>query len=232
MTAVVHRPPRRGPAALPLRISLPALALAAVLCGCAPLPQIVVLEDPLAAEEHIALGVAYERRGELAPAAREYERALRKDGSAFRARLNLGNVRLAQERCDEARAEYLRALVLHPGDPEATNNLAWAAICAGDGFAEALRLLDAVLAARESAGAPPDGLTPVLLDTRGVLLVRLGRRAEAEEAFARAESACLGAGTEVAAVKTASVDAPPPCPETVLSEIRAHRKDLQVPSSP
>jgi tetratricopeptide (TPR) repeat protein len=209
-----------------------ALALAALLCGCAPLPQIIVLEDPLTAEEHVALGVAHERRGELEPAAREYERALKQDGDSFRARLNLGNVRLAGRQCEQARANYLEALAVQPADPEATNNLAWAAICAGDGLEEALARLDAVLAAREGADAAPAGLTPALLDTRGVLLGRLGRRAEAEAALAQAEAACLAAGTEAATVKTADLAAPPPCPETVLSEIRAHRADLHVPPSP
>jgi len=205
-----------------------ALALATTAGGCASLPQVVVLEDPLSAEEHVALGVAYERRGELEPAAREYERALKKDRSSFRARLNLGNVRLAEKRYGDARAEYLKALELRLADPEATNNLAWAAILSGDEREEALRRLDAVLAARASAAPPEDGLTPVLLDTRGVLLGRLGRRAEAVAALAQAEDTCLAAGAAPAPAQAAGAPGPSaPCPASVLEEIRAHREELR-----
>ena len=199
--------------------------------GCGRVPRIIVLEDPLSADEHVALGVAYERKGELAAAAREYERALKRDGKSFRARVNLGNVRLAQKEYGEAREEYLEALALRPADPEATNNLAWAAILSGDGLEEALRRLDTVLAARESSPPPVDGLTPSLLDTRGVLLTRLARFAEAESAFARAEAACLSPdnppGTGVPSLS-------PGCPEPVLREIRAHREALRtsLPSPP
>jgi tetratricopeptide (TPR) repeat protein len=219
---------RRAARAIPGALLLPTLALAAGLCGCASLPRIVVLEDPLSAEEHVALGVAYERRGEMEPAAREYERALKKDRSSFRARLNLGNVRLAEKRHADARAAYLKALELRPSDPEATNNLAWTAILSGDGRAEALRRLDAVLAVREASVPSTDGLTPVLLDTRGVLLGRLGRRAEAEAALAQAEDACRAAGAAPAPAQAAGAPNPSaPCPASVLEEIRAHREELR-----
>lgn len=193
--------------------------------GCGRVPRIIVLEDPLSADEHVALGVAYERKGELGLAAREYERALKKDRKSFRARLNLGNVRLAEKRFDDARKEYMEALSLRPADAEATNNLAWAAILSGSGLEDALRRLTAAVSARDALSPPPaDGLTPSLLDTQGVLHARLGRAAEAEADFARAESACL--------------QAPPPpgggvpgagagCAEDVLREIRAHRDELR-----
>jgi len=203
---------------------LAVLLLPVAFAGCGRLPKIIVLEDPLSAEEHVTLGVAYERKGELAPAAREYERALKKDGKSFRARLNLGNVRLAEKRYGEARGEYLEALSLRPADPEATNNLAWAAILSGNDREEALRRVDAVLAAREAHPPPADGLTPSLLDTRGVLLTRLERFAEAESAFARAEAACLASG---ALPGTGGPSPPPGCPESVLLEIRAHREELR-----
>jgi Flp pilus assembly protein TadD len=208
----------RGRRAAPL---LPALALAAVT-ACSHLPKIIVLEDPLTADEHVTLGVSYERRGELGPAAREYEKALRKDRTSFRAHLNLGNVRLSEKRYEAARAEYLRALELRPADAEATNNLAWVAILSGSGREEALRRLEALVAARNATSPQADGLTPVLLDTRGVLLDRLGRRPEADTAFAQAEAACLALGVP------AGPDAPTArCPDAVLEEIRKHREELR-----
>lgn len=202
---------------------LAVLLLAAALAGCGRVPKIIVLEDPLSADERVALGVAYERKGELGPAAREYGRALKKDGKSFRARLNLGNVRLAEKRYGEARREYLEALSLRPADPEATNNLAWAAIHSGNDREEALRRVDAVLAAREVHPPPADGLTPSLLDTRGVLLTRMARFAEAESAFERAEAACLAPG---GLPGTGGSSPSPACPESVLLEIRTHREEL------
>jgi len=202
------------------------LLLAVAIAGCGRLPKIIVLEDPLSADEHVTLGVAYERKGELAPAAREYERALKKDGTSFRARVNLGNVLLAEERYGEAREEYMKALALRPADPEATNNLAWAAILSGNDLEEALRRMDAALAAREEHNPPTDGLAPTLLDTRGVLLARLGRSAEAEAAFARAEEACLASGNPSGPGEPGPAGG---CPETLLREIRRHREEARTP---
>jgi Flp pilus assembly protein TadD len=169
-------------------------------------PRIIVLEDPLSADEHVALGVSYERKGDLGPAAREYGRALAKDPSSFPARFNLGNVRLAEKRYDAAREEYLKALELRPGDPEAANNLAWAAILSGSGREDALRRMEAVLsdAARR---------TPALLDTLGVLLGGLSRPDEADKAFAEALSRCVAGG--------------PDCAEAVRAEILEHRDALR-----
>jgi len=179
--------------------------------GCAHLPKIIVLEDPLSADEHVTLGVAYEHKGDLALAAREYERALAKDKASYQARVNLGNVRLAEKRYDKARKEYLTALGLRPGDPEATNNLVWAAILSGRGREDALRRMEAVM-------TTPAHRTPPLLDTLGVLLGELARPAEAEAAFAEAELRCG--------------EQDPSCTEEVRRELREHREALRVRGLP
>lgn len=208
-------PPRDAPLGL-----LGAALLCALLfgpAGCAHLPKIIVLEDPLSATEHVALGVSYEHNGELALAAREYERALAKDKACFQARVNLGNVRLAEKRFDRAREAYLAALALRPGDPEATNNLCWAAILSGKGLDDALARMQAVLSV-------PAQRTPPLLDTLGVLLGELTRPAEAEAVFAEAEARCA--------------QRDPACTEAVRQELEAHREALRArlpsagPSSP
>jgi tetratricopeptide (TPR) repeat protein len=174
--------------------------------GCGHVPKIIVLEDPLSADEHVALGVAYEEKGEFELAAREYERALKKDGSSFHARVNLGNVRLAEKRYDDAREEYIKALDLRPGEPGATNNLAWAAILSGTGLEDALRRMKAVLSV-------PAQRSPPLLDTLGVLLGKLFRETEAEAAFAEGLGLC-GAGD-------------PACTENVRKELREHAEALR-----
>ena len=195
---------------------LPLLLLLLLAGGCSRIPKIIVLEDPLTAAEHVDLGVAYERKGELDLAQREYERALLKDRKFFRARLNLGNIFLAKKEYRKAREEYLQALKLRPGDAEATNNLSWAAIFSGEGIDEALGRMESVV-------SRPGGRSATLLDTLGVLRMNANRPGPAEEAFAQAEALCRQAG----AAPKEGVDGEGPCPEDVLREIEDHRRELR-----
>jgi len=195
---------------------LPFLIVLLLAGGCSRIPKLIVLEDPLTAAEHVDLGVAYERKGELDLALREYERALRKDGKFYRARVNLGNVYLAKKEYGKARAEYLQALELRPGDAEGTNNLSWAAIFSGEGIEEALTRMESVVSA-------PGGRQPIFLDTLGVLRMRANQPVEAEEAFALAESLCRQAG----AAPREGVNNEAPCAEEVLREIEDHRRELR-----
>jgi len=190
--------------AWPRPILAPLLLVLLLAGGCSRLPRIIVLEDPLTAAEHLDLGVAYERKGELDLARREYERALRKDRMLYRARVNLGNIFLTKKEYEKARKEYLAALELRPGDAEATNNLSWAAIFSGEGIDEALARMESVVSAppvSPAAGVPQQrearngaGRAPVFLDTLGVLRMRANLPGPAEEAFALAEALCGQAG--------------------------------------
>jgi len=184
--------------------------------GCSRIPKIIVLEDPLTAAEHVELGVAYERKGELDLARREYDRALAKDRKFFRARVNLGNVFLAKKEYGKAREEYLRALELKPGDAEATNNLSWAAIFSGEEIDDALARMEPVVSG-------PGGRRPVLLDTLGVLRMRTNRPAAAEDAFAQADALCRQAG----AAPGEGVNGVAPCTVEVRREIEDHRAELR-----
>jgi Tfp pilus assembly protein PilF len=196
--------------------ALPLLLVLLLAAGCSRVPKIIVLEDPLTAAEHVELGVAYERKGELDLARREYEAALRKDGKRFQARVNLGNVRLARKEYEQAREEYLRALEVRPGDAEATNNLAWAALSSGEGIDDALARMEAVVAG-------PGGRRAELLDTLGVLRMRANRPESAAEAFALAEMLCGRSGD----APRGEDQAGPPCPEGVRREIGEHRLELR-----
>ncbi len=190
---------------------LAALLLAVLLAwGCSRVPKIIVLHDPLSAEEHIELGLAYERKGELDPAGREYEKALRKDPGSFRARVNLGNVRLAAKDYGRAREEYHKALVLRPNDAEAANNLAWADILSGGDVGESLARMEAVL-------SPPGVRSATLYDTLGVLRMHAGSPEAAAEAFDAAEKICTEAAPST---KEA-------CSPELLKEIGDHRRELR-----
>ena len=214
---------------------LPLLLVLLLAGGCSRIPKIIVLEDPLTAAEHVDLGVAYERKGELDLAQREYERALQKDRKFFRARLNLGNIFLAKKEYGKAREEYLRALELRPGDAEATNNLSWAAIFSGKGIDDALARMESVVTvplatpiggtppARSSKWGGPGGRQPTLLDTLGVLRMNANRPGPAEEAFAMAEKLCR----EATVAPKEGLKEEAPCPAEVLKEIEDHRKELR-----
>jgi Tfp pilus assembly protein PilF len=195
---------------------LPFLLVLLPAGGCSRIPKIIVLTDPLTAAEHVELGVAYERKGELDLARREYERALLKDGKFYRARLNLGNIFLAKKEYGRAREEYLLALELRPGDAEAANNLSWAAISSGEGIDEALVRMESVVSG-------PAGRRPTYLDTLGVLRMRANRPGPAEEAFSLADALCRQAGS----APREGVNGEAPCPEEVLREIEDHRGELR-----
>jgi tetratricopeptide (TPR) repeat protein len=214
---------------------VPLLLVLLLAGGCSRIPKIIILSDPLTAAEHVELGVAYERKGELDLARREYERALRKDRKFHRARVNLGNIFLAKKEYGKAREEYLLALELRPGDAESANNLSWAAIFSGEGIDEALARMESVVSAplatpiggtppaRSSKWGGPRGRQPALLDTLGVLRMRANRPVAAEEAFTLADTLCRQAG----AAPREGVNGDAPCPEDVLREIEDHRRELR-----
>jgi tetratricopeptide (TPR) repeat protein len=94
--------------------------LVVVLASCS-LPRIAILHDPLSPEEHVNLGVAYEKRGELDAALKEYKAAAKQMPLAH---LYMGNVYFQQEQMTKARKAYEKAID-KTESAEAYNNLAW-----------------------------------------------------------------------------------------------------------
>jgi tetratricopeptide (TPR) repeat protein len=89
--------------------------------GCS-LPKIIILKDPLTPEEHLNLGVAYERRGEYDQAIREYQAAAEKIPIAF---LYLGNAYFLKNDWDQAEIYFKKAIEKDAKNAAAHNNLAW-----------------------------------------------------------------------------------------------------------
>jgi tetratricopeptide (TPR) repeat protein len=107
----------------PLVHSLKALVLAIAaltLTSCA-LPRIAILHDPLTPEEHVNLGVSYEKRGELEAALKEYKAASKKLPLAH---LYMGNIYYQQQNYPLAEKSY-RTTIKKTRAAEAYNNLAW-----------------------------------------------------------------------------------------------------------
>jgi Flp pilus assembly protein TadD len=100
------------------------LLLMIALAGCA-MPKIVVFDDPLTAQQHNDLGVAYEEKGDFGLAEKEYAKALKKNREWVIPYLNLGHLYYRQDKLD--RAEHiLREGLRAKGDhPDLLNNLAW-----------------------------------------------------------------------------------------------------------
>ncbi|HUO77280.1 MAG TPA: tetratricopeptide repeat protein [Thermodesulfovibrionales bacterium] len=98
------------------------LALCSLLFAGCSLPRIIVLEDPLSPEEHLNLGVAYEKKGEWESAIKEYEAASKKLPMAY---TYLGNVYFQKNEFQVAEEYYRKAIKKDPENADAYNNLAW-----------------------------------------------------------------------------------------------------------
>ena len=92
----------------------------ASLFGCS-LSGFAVYEDPLTPEEHLTLGLSYEKKGKFNSAIREYKKASDKLPLAY---LYLGNVYFNKNKFDAAEKNYKKA-IKNIKNPEAYNNLAW-----------------------------------------------------------------------------------------------------------
>ncbi|MDI6801332.1 MAG: tetratricopeptide repeat protein [Thermodesulfovibrionales bacterium] len=109
----------------------------AFLTSCS-LPRIIVLDDPLTPEEHVNLGVAYERQGKIDIAIEEYKKASKKLPIAY---LYLGNVYMQRGETDMAEECYKKAIEEQPDLADAYNNLAWLYYSKKENIVEAERLV-------------------------------------------------------------------------------------------
>ena len=174
-----------------------ALALGLALAGCvaAGPPR-----NPLTADEHNDLGVAYFGQGEIRRAAREFERAIALRPQWARALVNLGDARLALGDVESAIDAYQRAVTIAPDDPGAANNLAWALLQDPVRWPEAEAIIHGALARQPE----PRGY---YLDTLGALLLRKGDSQGALDVFraALADPALADGGTRALVLEHAAL---------------------------
>ena len=163
------------------RVQLIAAAFALLLAGCSAMPRLVRLHDPLTPEEHMKLGMAYERQGEMAAAEREFGSVVRREPENVPAILAMGNAQFAQDKLKEAEKSFSRALRIVPGHPGASNNLAMTYLKRGRKLKQAELL---------AVGAQADErIRPYALDTLTQIYVKQGKLERAREMLASARAA-------------------------------------------
>ncbi|HHW21089.1 MAG TPA: tetratricopeptide repeat protein [Thermodesulfovibrio thiophilus] len=86
------------------------------------MPSIAVLHDPLTPQEHLQLGLSYEKKGLIEDAIKHYEEASKEDAKGF---LFLGNLYLNKNNYDKSEEYYKKAIRKNDKLADAYNNLAW-----------------------------------------------------------------------------------------------------------
>ena len=110
-------------------------------CAMPKIPQIIVIDDPLTAEQHNDLGVAYEEKGEFDLAGKEFEKAIKKNRDWVIPYLNLAHLYYRQDKLDQAEGPLREGLRIKGDHPDLLNNLAWVLMEKGQ-LKEAKTLID------------------------------------------------------------------------------------------
>jgi Flp pilus assembly protein TadD len=117
-------------------------------CAMPKMPKIIVIDDPLTAEQHNDLGVAYEKKGDFDPARKEFETAIQKNRDWVIPYLNLGHLYYKQGKLDQAEATLRDGLRVKGDHPDLLNNLAWVLMEKGQ-FADARSLINKAIAVED-----------------------------------------------------------------------------------
>ena len=144
------------------------------------------MQDPLTAEEHNNLGVAYESEGKYKLALSEYKKAHDKDQNLIIPIVNMANVYFKLEEYKKAEKYYLKALKEDEMNLEAANNLASLYIERNQSYDEGLKYLNKAISSR-------DEIPTYVLDTLGLLYIKLGDKNKSIEMF---KEACEKAGDD------------------------------------
>jgi tetratricopeptide (TPR) repeat protein len=100
----------------------------------------MLLADPKSVDIRLAMGQAYETKGDYASAVPVFEKAAQTDAKSEMASLKLAGALGEAGRTNEAKASYRRALALQPDDPRAMNSLAFLMLETGESVDDAMKL--------------------------------------------------------------------------------------------
>lgn len=139
----------------------------AFISGCS-LPKIIILKDPLSAEEHANLGRIYESQGKTDLAVQQYEAAVKADPKTVTFLLLLGDISFRTGNYDAAESAYKKAIVLQPENGDIYNNLSWVYLKQDRNLEQAHELTQKALIATPTHRG-------YYLDTLGVVFLKLNR---------------------------------------------------------
>ncbi len=159
-----------------LRLRAALIATMLTLSGCSAFPRIIVLHDPLSADEHVRLGMIYESEGKTELAAGRYRAGIKKDKTHFTSWLHLAELSYKTGNFREAEKAFEKAIRLRPENGDLYNNLAWTYI------QQRRRLEKTEELVRKAMELTPSNRA-YYLDTLGMALLRQGRVSEAIEAL-------------------------------------------------
>jgi len=174
-----------------MRRSLSIFLLFMTFSACGSLPRVIVLKDPLSAQEHLQLGATYEREEQWSLALSEYRAAIEKGADRALLEGYIGNIYFGMGDYGKSEAAYRRALKSKPENPPILNNLASVYVAEKRNLDEAERLV------RSAMAADPTRL-PYYLDTLGSIYRVRGDTDMAWVLFQEAE-ARMPAHTDAAA---------------------------------
>jgi len=153
--------------------------LLTVFTGCAG-HQIIIVKDPLKAEEHVKLAQIYEAQGETELATQEYKKALEQDKTSTAAYFGLGNISFKKAEFTDAEMYYKKAIENTSPDDQKNamfyNNLSWVYIETNKRLAEAETLA-------QKAVRLDIARVYIYLDTLGVIYTRLNEYEKAEDSL-------------------------------------------------
>lgn len=149
--------------------------LTLLLSGCS-LPKIIVLHDPLSADEHMKLGSIYASQGKTTLARDQYQAAVKQEPKNARAWSLLGDAASILKDYDVAERAYDTAIDLDRSNGDLRNNLAWVFVQQEKKLATAREL---VMKALELNPAN----RPYYLDTLGCILLKEGKAGDAVAAL-------------------------------------------------
>ncbi len=137
------------------RIALVVISVFLLSCS---MPKIVVYEDPLTPEEHINLGVVYEKKEKYKEALREYRIASKELPIGY---FYMGNACFKMGDYNCAESNYRKALRRIPENPALLNNLAWLYYTLGKRLSEAEALAEKAVKMNPENAAYQDTLNKI-----------------------------------------------------------------------
>ncbi|OGW49638.1 MAG: hypothetical protein A2078_05995 [Nitrospirae bacterium GWC2_57_9] len=165
------------------------LASSLLPAGCS-VPRVIILHDPLTAEDHEQLGRIYEGQGKSDLAVVQYQEAVKKDRKRVSSLLLLGDLSFRISDYVQAESAYRQAIDLDPGNGDVRNNLAWVYIRTG-------RKLEIATEHVIEAMKLNPAHRPFYLDTLGVILLKQGNAGDAVTALKEAVATLPGDDREL-----------------------------------